>query len=320
MSKHAVTAAGLAVVAGALVALPVAAQETTLRAAMFVPAATLNGQFFQRFVDKVNAEGKGLVQIRLVGGPEAIPAFEQPNALRTGVLDVVATPPAYYSSVMPESDAQTLGSQTLAQQKQSGAWAAINQLTNQKMNAWYLVAFGPGSSFHIYTSKPVNGLDWRGLKLRTAPNYTPFLQSLGATLVNTAPGEVQTALERGVVDGYGWPITGIFDLGWHTSTKYRIEPGFYNVTVNILVNLDKWKGLREDQRAFLTRMGDWTDQENTRWVAETTAADRKRQADYGIKVIDLGPEFRKRAYDVYWAELAKRAPQAIATLRPLIEK
>ncbi len=45
--------------------------------------------------------------------------------------------------------------------------------------------------------------------------------------MQTAPGEVYTALERGVVDGYGWPITGIFDLGWHEKTKYRVDPGFY---------------------------------------------------------------------------------------------
>ena len=41
-----------------------------------------------------------------------------------------------------------------------------------------------------------------------------------------------TALERGVVDGYGWPVTGIFDLGWEKVTKFRMEPPFYRVEVN----------------------------------------------------------------------------------------
>jgi hypothetical protein len=45
-----------------------------------------------------------------------------------------------------------------------------------------------------------------------------------------------------VVDGYGWPVTGIFDLGWEKVTKYRLEPAFYSVEVNVLVNLDTWKG------------------------------------------------------------------------------
>ena len=55
--------------------------------------------------------------------------------------------------------------------------------------------------------------------------------------VQTAPGEVYTALERGVVDGYGWPVTGIFDLGWDKVTKFRMEPAFYSVEVNVLVQV-----------------------------------------------------------------------------------
>ena len=60
-------------------------------------------------------------------------------------------------------------------------------------------------------------------------------------MVQTAPGEVYTALERGVVDGYGWPTIGIFDLGWEKVTKVRFEPGFYAVDINVLVNLNTWK-------------------------------------------------------------------------------
>lgn len=295
------------------------AQETNLRAAVFVPPNTTVGEFFARFVAELNKQGKGLIQMTLVG-PDAVPPFEQPNALRTGVIDMAAVPPAYYTSVMPESDAQTLSQQGISQQRASGAWAAINKLTNQKVNAWYLATYGTGLPFHIYTTKPVTSADFKNFKLRTAPNYTTFFQSLGANVVNTAPGEVQTALERGVVDGYGWPIIGIFDMGWAAVTKYRVDPGFYNVVVNILVNLNRWQSLREDQRAFLNRMSEWAEQENTKWVNEKTGAEVKRQADAGIKVLDFGPEFKKRAHDVYWAELTKRAPEAIGTLRPLLEK
>ena len=43
--------------------------------------------------------------------------------------------------------------------------------------------------------------------------------------MTTAPGEVYTALERGVIDGYGWPIHALFDLNWQEKTKYRVDPG-----------------------------------------------------------------------------------------------
>ena len=296
------------------------AQETTLRAAVFVPTNTAFGEMFGRFVTHVNAEGKGLVQINLVGGPSAIPSFEQGNAVRTGVLDMAAVPPSFYAGNMPEADAVILSPLTFKQQRQSGAWDAINKLTNQKMNAWYLGAYGEGIPFHIWTTKPPASVNFQGWKLRTVPNYTPFFQALGAAPITMPPGEVKTALERGVVDGYGWPLVGIFDLGWGGDTKYRIDPGFYSVVVNVLVNQDKWKALREDQRAFLTKMGEWLETDNQRWAAEKNASEIKRQTEAGIKIVNLGPEYVKTAYSAYWAELTKRAPEAIAKLRPLLER
>jgi TRAP-type C4-dicarboxylate transport system substrate-binding protein len=296
------------------------AQETTLRAAVFVPTNTSFGEMFGRFVAHVNAEGKGLVQINLVGGPSAIPSFEQGNAVRIGVLDMAAVPPSFYAGNMPEADATILSPLTLKEQRQSGAWDALNKITNQKMNAHYLAAYGTGIPFHIWTTKPPQTANFQGWKLRTTPNYTAFFQALGAAPINMPPGEVKTALERGVVDGYGWPLIGIFDLGWGGDTKYRVDPGFYSVVVNVLVNQDKWKALREDQRAFLTRMGEWLETENTRWAAEKNASETKRQADAGIKIVNLGPDYAKMAYSAYWTEMTKRAPEAVARLRPLLER
>jgi len=291
------------------------AQETTLNAVVFVPRNTTFGEIFVRFVDQANKEGKGLVQIKLIGGPDAIPTFEQGNALRTGVVDMVSLPPTFYTNVCPECDAQILPPLQTPQLKKTPFWTVLQKYTNQKVNAQLVSSYGDGIGFHIWTSKPPAGGTLKGMRLRTTPNYTPLFTALGVSLVQTAPGEVLTALERGVVDGYGWPAIGIFDLGWGAHTKYRIDPGFYNVVVNVLVNLNKWNSLREDQRAFLNRMGDWLETENVRWVAERKAADDKKIKEAGIQIVDLGPAHRKLAYDAYWDFLAKRAPEPIKELR-----
>ena len=66
---------------GVLLALAPAAtaQEVTLKAAVFVPPSTTYGIPFKRFVDHVNETGKGVLQIRIVGGPEAVPADGRPR-------------------------------------------------------------------------------------------------------------------------------------------------------------------------------------------------------------------------------------------------
>ena len=78
--------------------------------------------------------------------------------------------------------------------------------------------------------------------------------------------------------------------------------------------------LRDDQRAFLTRMGEWLETENTRWAADKIASETKRQTDAGIKIVNLGPDYVKLAYSAYWAELTKRAPESVGVLRPLLER
>ena len=303
-------AALLALSAGAA-----AAQETTLSAVVFVPRNTTFGEIFVRFVDQVNKEGKGLVQISLRGGPDAIPTFEQGNAVRTGVVDMVSLAPTFYTNVCPECDAQILAPQHTPQLKKTQFWTVLQKYSTQKLNAHILTAYGDGVGFHIWTSKPPQNNSLKGMRLRTTPNYTPLFTTLGVSLVQTAPGEVLTALERGVVDGYGWPQIGMFDMGWGAHTKYRIDPGFYNVIVNVLVNENKWKSLRDDQRAFLNKMADWLEKENVRWVEERKAADDKKIKEAGIQLVDLGPGHRKLAYDVYWDYLLKRAPEPIKELK-----
>ncbi len=298
-----------------------AAQEVTLRAGVFVPVNTAFGEMCGRFINQLNSEAKGTVQIRLVGGPEAIPSFEQANAVRSGVLDVACLPPAFYVSVMPEADSQILATTSTIEQRKSGAYATLQAAHRQRMGAHLLASYGDGIRFHVFTSKPVAKVeDLKGMKLRTTPNYTPFFQALGVSLVNTAPGEVQQALERGVVEGYGWPLIGIFDLGWASFTRYRVDPGFYTVIVNVLVNDRKWQSLTAAQREALEKTASWFDQENLKWVAEKVASESKRQADAGIRPVDLGPDFRKSAYEAYWAEMTKRAPEQTRALRQVLDR
>ncbi|MGB1390973.1 MAG: C4-dicarboxylate ABC transporter substrate-binding protein, partial [Paracoccaceae bacterium] len=60
---------------------------------------------FLAMVDDINERGKGIVQIEVRGGPEAIGMFQQPAAVRDGVVDMVHTPGSFYGKNVPEIDA-----------------------------------------------------------------------------------------------------------------------------------------------------------------------------------------------------------------------
>src|SRR6187397_1773633 len=241
----------LGILAASLLGTASFAQEVTLRAVSAFAEKTTYARGFEKFIDRVNASGKGQVQINYIGGPKAMPPFEVGKALQGGVIDIANTTGAFTTNVMPEGDAWKLTEKPMSELRKNGGYDYMAQLYAEKMNAIFLARHVDGNPFHLYLNKPISSADLTGLKLRITPVYRDFFQALGATVVQTAPGEVYTALERGVVDGYGWPITGIFDLGWHEKTKYRVDPGFYTAEVSILINKTTWGKLDAAQRKVI---------------------------------------------------------------------
>jgi len=310
----------LAGLSAALLSAPLAAQEVTLRAVSAFAEGTQFSKNFERFIEKVNKDGKGHVQINYIGGPRAMPPFEVGNAVRTRVVDIANVTGAFYTNLMPESDGFKLIGKPMSEQRKNGTWDYINQLHNQKLNAYYLARQFHNVPFHIYLNKKIEKHDFTGLKIRVTPVYKDVVEALGGTPITTAPGEVYTALERGVADGYGWPITGIFDLGWEKVTKFRLEPPFYSVEVNVLVNLDVWKSLNDAQRKVLSDAALWLeglDSENEAAIK----AERERQGAAGIQALEFGSDadkaFLARANDVAWQSVIKRAPESGPKLRQL---
>jgi TRAP-type transport system periplasmic protein len=296
------------------------AQEVTLRAVSSFAEKTQFSKNFERFIDRVNETGAGQVKINYIGGPRAMPPFEVGNAVRTKVVDIANVTGAFYTNLMPEADGFKLISKPMGEQRSNGTWEFINLLHNQKLNSQYLARQFHNVPFHIYLNKKIDKLDFTGLKIRVTPVYKDVVEALGGTTVTTPPGEVYTALERGVVDGYGWPVTGIFDLGWEKVTKFRMEPAFYSVEVNVLVNQDTWKGLTDAQRKVLNDAALWLealDRENEAVIK----AERDRQAATGIQAIDFGPaeakKFLDKANDVAWQSVIRRAPESGPKLRQL---
>ena len=299
------------------------AQEVTLR---LISGFAENGIYVQRlqpWINKVNAEGKGVLQINFIGGPRAIPSFELGNAVKTGVVDMALNTGAFYTNVMPEADFLKLTQIPVAEQRKNGAFDAINKVWNEKGNMQYLARMVENQPFHIYTNKKVDKPDLAGQKIRITPVYRDFFQALNASVITTPPGEVYTALERGVVDGYGWPIGGIFDFNWHEKTKFRIDPGFYDAEVSLIMNLPAYKKLTDTQRNYLQKQLLALEAENTFW-ARYGAEEIARQTKAGIQTITFdaatSKAFRDKAYDIGWAGAAKQSPEVAARFKALFSK
>src|SRR2546421_7259503 len=124
------------------------AQEVSLR---LVSAFPENQYYVKRtveWIEKVNKEGKGVLQINFIGGPKAIPTFEVGKAVQTGVVDIGFTTGAFYTNVMPEADILKLSETSAAEQRKNGAYDLINQIWAEKAKKRHLAKGVRVKPFH----------------------------------------------------------------------------------------------------------------------------------------------------------------------------
>ncbi len=308
-----------------LTGAPAQAEEAVLKGAMFIKSdKSLFRSVFNQFVERVNETGKGLVRIDPVLGPEAIPSREMPNALSEGVIDVAGLPPAYYRGIILEADALQLASVPPAEQRKNGAIDYLQ--TRYNAAGWqFLAQYGYGLQFHLFLDEPIETLaDLKDFPLRTTPTYRHFFDALGARQVETSRGELYTAMERGVVDGYANAMSEVAPAGWDEVTKYRVDPGFYHAVVTITVNKERWDSLSDEQKAVLSSAAEAVEMEMAPAMVAADQAEGQKMVDKGMTVITLSKDdaasLQDMALGAYWSLLEGENADSIGKLRPLLSK
>lgn len=321
-------AAGLCLAGGAAVA-PASAQEVTLRAVSPWPKTFFITESMLKFIDKLNAAGKGVIQMQFAGGPEAVPANEQGGALRRGAIDVYYGSAAYMLGLLPEVDAVAAGNRSPEELRANGGYDLLDQILQKKLNAKFIAQPDSGWSFFILLSKEpkrtaAGGLDLTGLKLRSHPLYNGFLSSLGATNVVVQTTEIYTAFERGLVDGLAFSEIGIRDFKLEKFLKYRVYPTFYQGDIVTLMNADKWKALSPAAKKILTDVAIQHERESRAYFLKQVEVERKTLDGLGIKEVRLSAggavEYLGKADAVPWARMTKGDPSNVAALRAKFRK
>ncbi|MFH1488811.1 MAG: TRAP transporter substrate-binding protein DctP [Pseudomonadota bacterium] len=279
----------------------------------------LVGMFQEALGDKVN--------FQIVGGPEVVPTFQQGEAVRNGVVDMYMGAINYYSGQIPAVDTMKLFNMPPWEARQKGVFAYIDELHAKKLNAHYIGQSIPHNvKFHLYTLKPANKMsDFKGRTIRVTAIYRAFVESMGGAPTIIPPSEVYTALQRGTVDGLGWPSIGVRDLKWDEVLKYRIDPGFYGLDGAVTINLDKWKKLSKDVQETIQKVVEKYERVQWDYWKGEVAREPEMLAKKGVKTIALPPDDAKKyvalAYKAAWDELiTKRAPEDSPKIKALLEK
>ena len=271
----------------------------------------------QLLISMINEGGKSInLSARYMGGPDIFNPFEGCDSLRKGIVDMAYTAGAYTTGVIPEVDALKLMKSKPWDDRKSGAFALLNKWHEEK-GLEFLARASTGQGFQGFLNKNIATPDLKGQIMRVVPIYVPLIKALGATGVNTAGGEVYTALERGTVIGFWWGGREIRPWGWHEVCKYIWGPPFWTVDVYIMMNKKKWDALDPAQRDFLTKtMMDYE--------RKTHDAQIKEQEDItkdllgrGMKEIKFSPQDEKWYINMAYTEGWKAALEKSARVKEL---
>ena len=293
-----------------------------LKMTSFLPAGDVNMTAWDKFVKDVNEKGKGKLQIKWLGGPEAIPGFKQFDAVRNGIVDIAFGCESYYGRLVSGAAYTHLSRITPWQERANGYYDLRKELLG-KHGVFYLGRAEYGTWFHLFTNKAVKKpQEIKGQKIRVSDTYEAFVKALGGVPVTMPGKDIYTALERGTVDGYAWSVLGNVKSGWVEVCKYILEPRIFQMNIEALMNLKKWNSLPDDLKKLLLDSMAANEKESAKIMADLGEKELKEMQAKGMKMIKFSPEDTKwyvdLAYKAQWDDVISHAPELGPKLKKLL--
>lgn len=320
MLRSILTASAVAV---ALVATTGSAfAEANLRAVSCWQEGSFFSKRLEALIKTVNEKGAGKIKIDYQGGAPAIGSpFTVVQKVSQGVYDMAVCTGAYYTNVLPESDAWKMMEKTPAEVRENGGWKMMVDVHRTK-NLMPLARVHHGVKFHLFLADghKITKPDLTGKHLRVVPIYNNFFKELGATTQQSSGAQIFTLMENGTVSGYGWPVIG-HQPGWETVTKYRVDPGFYDVDLQFIMGARAWDGLPEDVRKLIEDEAMKIEASATEGDPKMAAGVAKKQADEHFEIITFSDSeaaaYVEKSRSAGWAGIEGVNADFAKALRPL---
>lgn len=292
--------------------------QTTISAVSSFPEGTLFSVNFEKFVKDFNAANGSEITIDYKGGAPAIGSpFTLGERVQRGQFDLMSIHGPYYETTVPVSLALSLADVPMDELRETD-WIDAMQEAHEARGLHYLGKVVQGAPFQLYLSNPITSADLTGLRLRVQPLYQPFFGALGATTIRSDLTEIYTLMENGSIDGFGWPIIG-FLPDWINITAYRVEPGFYDTDINLVMNLETWNRLTDHQKMLFEALVAEYEAMSINQAQILAEESRAKMAAAGMQINELSGEaaekFSATALESAWETVIARDPEFGERLR-----
>ena len=302
---------------GSLSSMALAQQkQIKLKAVQFVNMGNPSEKPFHYFVDSVNKQAKGELSIEIVGGPDSIAGTDQPEAVRSGAVDLAFVPCGWYQSVLPVASVMGLSRVTPMEGRKTRLHDFLVE-EHKKVGLRFIGANDFSGPFYMYAKKPIAHPDeLKGLRFRHSPTYT-FFKGIGLTPITAAHSDVYTGLERNLFDGLATKPGTFVELCLYEVCKFVIGPGFWpDYSTVTIMNEAKFGQLPKHLQGLMMGAMEKGEPAMKALCAPDIEQQWKTMKEKGMKHIEWSPEVSKKFLDhidaLTWEIRVKKLPEGMA--------
>ncbi len=262
-----------------------------------------------QYAKNVEVASKGDIKF-IISGPETVPALEQLEPTSSGVFQVLLTNGGYHFGTTPFLIPVEGFKGDIAKWRE----AKVNDVVDQHYRKHNLKLLAlprtPDGAFQLILRAPVSKEgDLAGRKIRGTQNYAGMINMLGASPVVMPGPEIYPALERGVIDGAGWPVIGILANRWNEPAKYLLRPSFGVAVYPLFMNLDAWNKLKPEQQKVMLEEGRKIEESFFANWARLVDDEQAKLLAAGSIITEMGPQQRKKM-GASWSEALWKAAKS----------
>lgn len=289
-----------------LAAAPVAAQETTIRLAWYMPPHTATADQGAAIARNIEAMSNGSIKVQAYPSGSLLKQSNMAKGLANNTANMGIMGMHWWSKYEPALEWDTIpflvdDAGALLEKLHGRLGRDVNALLNKhgvQIVGWGFYGYAKS---YVNTKRPVRVPgDLAGLKMRSEGRLSAlFLKAYGATPVGMDSSEVYTAMQRGTLDGGVSGLSTIISRKWYEVGRYITAIRYVPLVYPVQVNLRWWRGLSEAQRDLITRAVAASEDQAVAAIEEEF-----------VRSMDIAIKYGDRVYRPTEEELAKWKQQA----------
>jgi TRAP-type C4-dicarboxylate transport system substrate-binding protein len=268
-----------------------AADEVVLKMAIIVPEKSIWGQQFKASADEIREKTNGKVNLKIYYGGVQGDELNVIQKMRIGQLHGSALMAYGLSKVCPDSLAFALP--VIFRSSEEAIWV------REKMNDYFqkqarekgfeIMAWtNQGFTYCFSKDKVVDMASLRNAKpwaLEKDDLCKAFFKAASISAIPLTIGDVNTALQTGLIRTVFAPSAGMIVMQWHTRVNHRLDTGLFYSFGAVVITKDQWDKISGERQELIRNIFQ-------KHIVELNAGIEKQNID-ALKVLDEKLEVNK---------------------------